>query len=48
MVIDAVKQHMRIVCGDVLDQLKGHNYEVATRIHCNNYSDDGINVGYYQ
>lgn len=28
MVIDAVKQHMRTVCGDVLDHLKGDNYEV--------------------
>ena len=28
MVMDAVRQHMRGVCGDVLDQLKGDNHEV--------------------
>ena len=28
MVIDAVKEHMRVVCGNALDQLKGDNYEV--------------------
>ena len=29
MVIDAVKQHMRLVSGTVLDQMKGDNYEVG-------------------
>jgi len=28
MVMDAVKRHMRNVCGDVLDEMKGENYEV--------------------
>ncbi|XP_065919977.1 spermine synthase-like isoform X2 [Dysidea avara] len=28
MVMDAVRQHMRSVCDDVMDQLKGDNYEI--------------------
>ena len=28
MVINAVREHMRDVCGNVLDHLKGDNYEV--------------------
>ena len=34
MVMDAVRQHMRSVCGDVLDQLKGDNYEVSSHMTC--------------
>ena len=46
MVIDAVRQHMRLVCGNVLDQMKGDNYEVCS--HYDNtvtYFND--NVDYY-
>ena len=32
MVIDAVKHHMRNVCGDVLDKMKGENYEVTISV----------------
>ncbi|XP_065882284.1 spermine synthase-like [Dysidea avara] len=28
IVMDAVKRHMRSVCGDVLDEMKGDNYEI--------------------
>lgn len=39
MVIDAAKQHMRVVCGDVLDQLKGNNYEVHSHDNTKTIND---------
>ena len=30
--MDAVKRHMRSVCGDVLDEMKGDNYEVSINV----------------
>ena len=47
MVIDAVKQHMRLVCADVLDQMKGDNYEVCS-CHDNTTYYINDNVDYYK
>ena len=37
MVMDAVKCHMRSVCGDVLDKMRGDNYEVPGCVTCTQY-----------
>lgn len=43
--MDAVRQHMRGVCGDVLDQLKGDNHEVDKWHELHTVSN--INVDYH-